>query len=479
MRRRIRFVQPFQGARRRFVQSPAIGGQQSFAGDLADPLVREVEPLADHVKDPAGHELVDALGGVRRAQFRRPLQEREVELPADDAGHRRQTPAALGEPLEPAADELAHPRRRQHFAFDVHAVHALEGAHRLQHHERVALAGAPDFLAESLEGGLLGSRPHQRPDESHRLGLGEGAQGRREEPWLAPELGNRSSQDGHVHDLLHAEGADDEHRPVDHAPAEEHEEPKRHLVRPVQILQNDHERRGRGQMLHGPGHRLEEADVVLGRGRLSLRPAELGEQPSELRAPLLVQLFDRSRDDLPGAECIDPRSERQDLLAFVPAAGQDLAAPFDRVGDERLEQSRLADAGLTLDQADRSATAPRIAKPLPQGVELDPAPDQSGAGSWHWRWTTARAFDARCAGPSLEKLAVELPGLSFGLDAELALESFDARLVLSEGCAAPALTRVQAHERPVHRLLRRIQPEQPYGGLYRSIDGTGPGQVAQ
>lgn len=195
-------------------------------------------------------------------------------------------------------------------------------------------------------------------------------------------------------------------------------------------------------MLNGSGHRLEEPDVVFGRRRLPLRRAELREQSSELRPPRGLQLLDRSGHVVPGAERIHPRAERQDLLAFVRAPEQDLAPRLDGLVDQRLDQPGLADSRFPLDQADGRATAPRIAEPLPEGDQLDAAPDQGGGRGREMHRPAARLFRASGPRPSLEELAIRLLGLGLGLDAELAFEGSDTELVLSERRAAPILARV-------------------------------------
>src|SRR5262249_6270873 len=132
----------------------------------------------------------------------------------------------------------------------------------------------------------------------------------------------------------------------------------------------------RRQVLHDPGHRLEEAHVVLGRGRLALRRAELGKQASELRSPRRLQLFDQSGNDLSSTEGIHQWAERQDLLTLVRPAEQDLASGVDRLGDERFDASRLPDSGLALNHSDRAVTLPGVIEPFTKGRQLDGPPDK-------------------------------------------------------------------------------------------------------
>ena len=62
---------------------------------------------------------------------------------------------------------------------------------------------------------------------------------------------------------------------------------------------------------------------------------------------------------------------------------------------------------------------------------------------------------------------------SSGSASQLALERRHTDLVLAESGPAPAELRVQAHERPVHRLLEGIEGHQPQSGLHGLVERAG------
>src|SRR5262249_2142936 len=179
-----------------------------------------------------------------------------------------------------------------------------------------------------------------------------------------------------------------------------------------------------------------------------------------------------------GPERIDPGSERQDLLALVTSTEHDLAARLDRLGDGRLHQPSLADPRLALDHADRPAAVPGVGQPLAQRQELGVTPDQRGGRGDDRRHPEGLA-GLRRPSPSLEKLAVQLFGLRLWFGAELALQRFDALLILAERGAAPALARVEAHERSMDRLLRAIPRQQAHRDRHRPVVGADPRQMTE
>jgi hypothetical protein len=70
-------------------------------------------------------------------------------------------------------------------------------------------------------------------------------------------------------------------------------------------------------------------------------------------------------------------------------------------------------------------------------------------------------------GPAAKDFLVELPGLGFGLHAQLPPERVDTALVLPERGVAPAVQSVQLHQRAMHDLLQRVEHQE----LLRGLDG--------
>src|SRR5262249_46085092 len=121
---------------------------------------------------------------------------------------------------------------------------------------------------------------------------------------------------------------------------------------------------------------------------------------------------------------------------------------------------------------DAAATLPGLLEPFAEHPELDrPTHHRRGrGGELH---AAAELVGRRSdLGSDLEELPVELFGGSGGLGAKFTLEDIDAHLVLPEPRATPTLLGVEGHQRLMHRFLRRIQAEEPYGGLDGLVDGT-------
>jgi hypothetical protein len=98
------------------VEDPPPGREQPTAGDLPDPLVREVEALADFVQHPPPDELLEATGDGAVVQDGGPLQQGEVELTADERGHGDQLPRDRREAVQTPADDVPHAFRQREVA---------------------------------------------------------------------------------------------------------------------------------------------------------------------------------------------------------------------------------------------------------------------------------------------------------------------------------------------------------------------------
>lgn len=88
------------------VKELAAGWQHRVVRDFTDPVVREVEPLAQAMQDAPAHQLLDPGRSLFFGEPRRPLEQRELELPADHRRHGGEDLARLGQALEPPADDL-------------------------------------------------------------------------------------------------------------------------------------------------------------------------------------------------------------------------------------------------------------------------------------------------------------------------------------------------------------------------------------
>src|SRR5947207_5531423 len=170
------------------------------------------------------------------------------------------------------------------------------------------------------------------------------------------------------------------------------------------------------------------------------------------------------------AERVHPRAERQDLLTFVTATHENMATAVARLPHERVDQPRLADARLALDDPDRATALPRFGEPLAQRRQFRQTADQGCLRLRDARCRLALVRPVRASGRRLKQLAIQPPRLRFRLEAQLTLEHPDARLVLAEGGSTPTLLRVELHERSMHRLLCWIECQQPEADAHRGLD---------
>src|SRR5262249_37916781 len=111
-----------------------------------------------------------------------------------------------------------------------------------------------------------------------------------------------------------------------------------------------------------------------------------------------------------------------------------------------------------LEDADRATALPGVGEALAQRRQLRDAADQR-----RFRLGEARRGlipgHRRAPRRCLQQLAVQPARVRVGLDAQLALESRDADLVLAQSSSEATLLGIEAHERSVRRLLRRIERE--------------------
>ena len=97
-------------------------------------------------------------------------------------------------------------------------------------------------------------------------------------------------------------------------------------------------------------------------GRRFASDAELGQQTRQLRTPDRCKRVEGVHvlRDAGAPECVDPDSERQDPLGLVRAAQKDSDAARVRIGDQRHEDTALADSRLTYDGDDAPVSSRRL-----------------------------------------------------------------------------------------------------------------------
>jgi hypothetical protein len=114
--------------------------------------------------------------------------------------------------------------------------------------------------------GLIGADPGKRAHQGERLVTRQGAERDRRDSPLSLELLERLAESRGVHELPLARRDEDRERPALEAPRDEGEEPRAHLVGPVQVLEDDHERMACREVAERPDH-------AAGNGKSTRRPS--------------------------------------------------------------------------------------------------------------------------------------------------------------------------------------------------------------
>ena len=181
-----------------------------------------------------------------------------------------------------------------------------------------------------------------------------------------------------------------------------------------------------------------------------------------------------------GSEEFGDRSVRDALLARIPPPGEHRTATCPDGVDGRLDEGRLADPGLTLDDHD-----PPIRGRHPRGVqdrgEIAVPAHEAGTHGQPARGGhdngTRRPCDVRpdlgiSIDPVFADRLVELGRLVQRRDAKFAIEQGHKRAVLADRAGTIAGPCEQVHHPPLTRLIERVELDPAPGGLDR------PGWIA-
>jgi hypothetical protein len=243
--------------------------------------VGEVKAVAHRAHDPPAHQFLEGLRGLLGCKPSAPLEKGKAEFTPNDGGHRGQAAARLGEALQAGRDEIPDAAGQDAArAGGARPFDELPG--RLHDHERIALACPPDLFAYALDRRLRRTAPQECPDQLHGLRLGERREAQPEQTLLAVQLRERLPERPRLGQILFAGASDEEHRTLADPAADEGKEPDAHLVRPVQIVEDEQEALACGETVHDGEHRLEEAGRV---PRGARRRTDLWEQAGQLGAP--------------------------------------------------------------------------------------------------------------------------------------------------------------------------------------------------
>ena len=271
----------------------------------------------------------------------------------------------------------------------------LRGAGRFGR-QRPLLAQEPDDLAYEERVALrLGV---DRLDESHvRLEAADGFDESRDvlvreapkqdtlEEALAGQLGEGLAERVAAREIDVAVGADEHDVRLGELPSDELEQEQRALIRPVEVVQDDHEGPGATRFRQEACHRVEEAEaglLLVGRagGHLQLRQPlanvrhELGDLGGA-RAELVGQLLGSALTDT-RSKHLHPRPVRRRASLLPAASPVDLRAVRTRSARQLLRKAALADPRLAADDHQPPAARERVSERSDESGELALSPHE-------------------------------------------------------------------------------------------------------
>ena len=352
-------------------------------------------------------------------------------------------------------------------------------AHDLLDEERVALG----LAVQGVDERRLGLRHAERRHELGDLRLGQTAELDVAEQPFAAHVADQLVQRVAGLELGVAIGAEQQRaarlRRADEVP----EQLQRRAVGPVQVVEDEHERRAVADLAEQCGHRVEEAQaagvsvvaVRAGLVVLAARRAELAEQDREVGgadADALAQRLER-RAGRPAADHLDHRLVRRERL-LVEAAVEDVGAVVVGSLPDLGGEAGLADPGVAGQQDERMGAVDRLRPARLEHVELERAADQRvpferrrerrrprrdpeplGAGGRRLRRGRLAAQHA---------IVDRHRGLA-GRRAELVAQQDPQLLEHAQRLGGVALRLVHLHQQPVGRLAERRGGDRRPGGL--------------
>ena len=275
---------------------------------------------------------------------------------------------AIGQPLDPDVQRVAQG------VGHVHAAARRRGG-QLGHEVGQTLA-AP---VHQVDGDSARCPAQQAGQQVGHLGSAETADLQPGHPGQSSHLGQERPQRMASVQLVGAVGGDHQHRGIGQGAGQEAQQVPGRLVGPVQVLDHHHQRPGPCGRLPEPGHRLEQLQPE------ALRLARRGDQIREQGAqtdpagagPLEHLVATVPGDQLP--QGTDDRRVRQSVAAQRHAlSADDLRTPVGRrrrqVVHERVDDRRLARAGVAADQREPTPLDQHAVQQVPQSGQLvDPA----------------------------------------------------------------------------------------------------------
>jgi hypothetical protein len=342
------------------VQDRAPERQEVPERDVPHPVVDEPEPVTRRVEHAPSHQGLHRLGGRRLIEAGHAHEQVEVASPPGDGGGRHEATRILVERREPLTNCLAERLGRRLSQRQARHRILVQDPERLERQQGMSLARRPHRFGQPHGITCPVAIVHKRTHERERVRPGERAKPERRE--LAPldELVEGPAEARGPIQLLVARAGDQKERPRLQPASEEGEEANAHVVRPVEILDDDEGAVPGREASDEPGKRLEERER-LRRACRRRRAADFGQEPPELRPPGRAELREERHvlRHVGAPERVNPGAEWQDPVRLVGAAKQDRARQAGRAGHQLGHEARLADPCFTKDRDRAPAPAPR------------------------------------------------------------------------------------------------------------------------
>ena len=345
------------------------GRRQPVVEDIAEQVMAEPEVagfvlLQDRGADGTVGERHRRLGWCARDGG----GHRDRETSPHDRRHGEQIHDRAGQPGEAAGQHVAHRGRYAGHQGPVEG-HALRGEQPcdLLREERVArgtvVHGLDQRRLRALATNLLDQLPDLvsgQPAEPYQLGL-PGQLGQERAGWMIA--------DHHLHVAIRA---DDQRGGVMQLAGEEHEQPQRRHVRPVQVVDDDHQR-----PLRRPPPQVSRRHVIgteadrglIAQDAAAPLPGDAGKFGPHTLAR--VAAFRRQR-----THHLDPRPEAGRAIALPAGAPHDRGSARLGVGHRFGSERGLAHACLTREQDDPARTPDGGVDRRTQRADRQPPPDK-------------------------------------------------------------------------------------------------------
>ncbi len=223
------------------VEGSTAGRNQLPVGHLPEPLVHEVEPVADLAQDLPPDQLLQGIRGFALAKPGGSLDQIKVEVPPGHGGDGHDLANPVAEPRQAPGDKIPDPAGQGE-------PHARLGRlvrqrpHRLDDHERVPPAQLPHLVGQVVEGRGRRIRLGGRPDQHAGLELGQGREADASPRPLSLHVLQHPARNGPFGQLVVPHGDRQKDARSLQAASEVEKQAGTHLVGPVEVFQHQQER---------------------------------------------------------------------------------------------------------------------------------------------------------------------------------------------------------------------------------------------